>query len=130
MTVFLDLEDALRIGEAVLGAAPQVRDLGMIESAIARPRTSLFGEDAYPSVHDKAAAMLQSLVKNHGLIDGNKSLGFACTAVFLHVNGAPLTLSDDGAAYDLVMAVATGELQEISEIAAALEGGTWTSTST
>lgn len=130
MTVFLDLEDALRIGEAVLGAAPQVRDLGMIESAIARPRTSLFGEDAYPSVHDKAAAILQSLVKNHGLIDGNKRLGFACTAVFLHVNGAPLTLSDDGAAYDLVMAVATGELQEISEIAAALEGGIWTSTST
>lgn len=120
MTIYLTIEDALKIAEAVVGAPPEIRDLGMIDSALARPQASAFGEDAYPTLDLKAAAMLQSLVGNHGLVDGNKRLGLACTSVFLTLNGAPLDLDDETEAYDLVIAVATGELKEVSEIAAAL----------
>jgi len=118
MTVYLTIEDALMIAEAVTGRPAEVRDLGMIESALARPQASAFGEDAYTSIDTKAAAMLQSLVCNHGLVDGNKRLGLACTSVFLTLNGAPLDLDDRTEAYDLVIAVATGELCEISDVAA------------
>ena len=76
MTFFLNVEEALRIAERVTGGVPLVRDLGLIESALARPQTSVFGEDAYPTLDDKAAALLQSLVLNHGLVDGNKRLGW------------------------------------------------------
>lgn len=120
MTLFLTIEEALQIAERVTRATPLVRDLGLIESALARPQTSVFGEDAYPSLDEKAAALLQSLVLNHGLVDGNKRLGFACTSIFLTLNGAPLDLDDDHEAYDLTIAVATGELSEITHIAAAL----------
>lgn len=116
MTVFLTVEEALRIGEAVTGAPLQVRDHGLLESALARPRTSVFGEDAYPTLHEKAASLLQSLVGNHALIDGNKRLGFACTSVFLAINGASLTCSEDEA-YDLVIDVATGQLDTVKAIA-------------
>lgn len=123
MTVFLTIEEALRIAEAVVGGTPEVRDLGLIESALARPRSSAFGEDAYPTLDEKAAAMLQSLVGNHGLVDGNKRLGLACTSVFLTMNGSPLDLDDENEAYDVVIAVATGELSEVSDIASALRHG-------
>lgn len=120
MTVYLTIEDALKIAEAVIGAPPEIRDLGMIDSALARPQASAFGEDAYPTLDLKAAAMLQSLVGNHGLVDGNKRLGLACTSVFLTLNGAPLDLDDETEAYDLVIAVATHHPQEVADIAAAL----------
>lgn len=120
MTRFLTLEEALGIATAVVGGEPEIRDLGLIESALARPQASAFGEDAYPSLDEKAAAMLQSLVLNHGLVDGNKRLGFAATSTFLTLNGAPLTLDDESEAYDLVIAVATSELREVDDIARAL----------
>lgn len=120
MTRFLTLEEALRVAEVATGAPALVRDLGLIESALARPQTSLFGDDAYPTLDEKAAALLQSLVLNHGLVDGNKRLAFACTSVFLTINGEPLELDDEHEAYDLVIAVATSDLSTIPEIAAAL----------
>lgn len=120
MTRFLTLEEALRVAEAVIGETPAVRDVGLLESALARPQTRLFGDDAYPSLEEKAAAMLQSLVLNHALIERNKRLGFACTSVFLTLNGAPLALDDESQAYDLVMAVATSELTEVADIASRL----------
>lgn len=123
MRAFLTLEEVLRIANAVVGGPPEIRDLGLVESALARPQAAAFGEDAYPSLDEKAAALLQSVVGNHALVDGNKRLGVACTSVFLTLNGAPLTLGDDGPAYDVVMAVATGQLTEISDIAHALRNG-------
>jgi death-on-curing protein len=113
---FLDLEDLLRIVRA-LGAGP-VRDAGLLESAAARPRTSLFGEDAYPSLELKAAALLHSLCKNHALLDGNKRLAWAATVAFLRLNGRPARWTQDEA-FELVMAVAEGSL-DLSEIAARL----------
>jgi death-on-curing protein len=116
-TRYLDLEDLLSLVRA-LGTGP-VRDVGLVASAAARPRTSVFGEDAYPTHATKAAALLHSLTKNHPLIDGNKRLAWLACVVFLDVNGLQPDLSDDQA-FTLVMDVATGELDEIDDIASAL----------
>jgi death on curing protein len=84
---FLDLDDLLELARRLLGDPPPVRDVGLLESAVARPRTTVFGEDAYPDLLTKASALLQSVVKNHALVDGNKRLGWLSTAVFLSING-------------------------------------------
>lgn len=119
MTAHLTVEDVLLIAERTLGSAP-VRDIGLIESAVARPAATLFGEDAYPTIHQKAAALLHSLVQNHPLVDGNKRLGLTSVTVFYGLNGWRLTATNDEA-YDLVIAIASGELREVASIAARLE---------
>jgi death-on-curing protein len=91
---------------------------GVIESALARPRATAFGEDAYPSVWEKAAALLHSLVRNHALVDGNKRVGLTACALLLFKNGVALTFEEDEA-YDLVIAVAEGRL-DVAEIAQSL----------
>ena len=114
--IFLDLDSLIHIASRTLGAEPVVRDYGLLESALARPRASVFGEEAYPDLHAKAAALLHSLARNHALVDGNKRLALAATLVFVGVNGQRLTLTNDEA-YDLVIAVATGELDDVAKIA-------------
>jgi death-on-curing protein len=121
--IFLGLEDLLHVAERALGMAPVVRDHGLLESALGRPQATAFGEDAYASIHEKAAALLHSLARNHALVDGNKRLALAGTIAFYGMNGFRLTLSNDEA-YDLVMSVATGELDEVRAIASQLERGT------
>jgi death on curing protein len=121
--IFLDLEALLHVAQRTLGMAPVGRDYGLLESALGRPQTTVFGEDAYPGPHEKAAALLHSLARNHALVDGNKRLALAATIAFYGINGIRLTLSNDEA-YELVMSVATGELDEVGEVAAALERGT------
>lgn len=116
---FLDLEDLLHIAERTLGAPPELRDAGLLEAAVARPQATNFGEDAYPSIHEKTAALLHSVARNHALIDGNKRLALAATIAFLGVNGLRLTLSNDEA-YDLVAAVAAGEVDDVPAIAGRL----------
>ena len=86
---------------------------------IAAGRVTVFGEDAYPDVWTKAAALLQSIVKNHALVDGNKRLGWMATAVFLEINGVRVTGASNDDVYDLVVAVAAGNLG-VDEIAAGL----------
>lgn len=112
----------LRIAERCIDGDLLVRDHSLLESALARPRTSVFGQDAFPTVHGKAAALLHSLCSNHALVDGNKRLAAAAALVFLDVNGAPLTLSEDELV-DLVVAVADGSLTEVEKIAVRLGGG-------
>ena len=104
---YLTLEDLLGL-MAALGVGP-VRDLGLLDSACHRPLTSLFGEDAYPTLASKAAALMHSLAANHALADGNKRLALLATAVFLRANGCLLDLTDDEA-FDLTVSVAAGEL--------------------
>lgn len=116
---FLDLDDLLDLARRLLGDPPPVRDVGLLGSAAARPQTTAFGEDAYPDLITKAAALLQSLVKNHALIDGNKRLGWLATAVFLSINGIDVSSASDDDVYDLVMAVASGSLS-VEEIAGRL----------
>lgn len=113
---YLDLEDLLRITQ-LLGAGP-VRDLGLLDAAAHRPRSTAFGQDVYASLGLKAAALMHSLVRTHPLVDGNKRLGWLATVVFLDINGITVDISDDRA-FELTMAVARGEL-ELDAIAAVL----------
>jgi death-on-curing protein len=126
--IFLDLEDLVHVARRTLGAEPVVRDWGLLESALARPQASAFGADAYSDIEEKAAALLHSLARNHALVDGNKRLALAATIAFLGINGYRLTFTNSEV-YDFVIAVATGELDDVSEIAAAIRTYT-TSTGT
>ena len=121
--IYLELEDLLHIAERTLGHAAQVRDHGLLESALARPRATAFGNDAYVDIHHKAAALLHSLARNHALIDGNKRLALAAVLAFYGVNGLHLTLTNQDA-YTLVMGVASGEHSDVAQIAAVLKHGT------
>lgn len=121
--IYLTLPDLLRVAERVIEADVKVRDYGLLESALARPQATAFGADAYVRLDEKAAALLHSLARNHGLVDGNKRLALGAVIAFYGLNGRRLTLTND-AAYDLVMTVASGVLQEVGEIAAALAEAT------
>jgi death on curing protein len=113
---YLDLEDVLNLVQHLdLGT---VRDFGLLDSATARPRSSAFGRDAYPTIALKAAALLHSIARNHALVDGNKRLAWLATTVFLDLNRQQPQLDDD-AAFELVMKVAEGTL-EVEQIAAQL----------
>ncbi|WP_431984734.1 type II toxin-antitoxin system death-on-curing family toxin [Streptomyces qinglanensis] len=90
MTEYLDEEDVLSIAEITLGSRPGIREWGLLSSAVQRPRSSAFGQDAYPDVFEKAAALLHSVAGNHSLIDGNKRTGWATAVVFLDLNGYEL----------------------------------------
>jgi death-on-curing protein len=90
-----------------------------LQAAIERPKQSAFGEDAYPTLGEKATALMQALVTGHPFMDGNKRIGLASCLLFLELNGM-LQLADNDALADLTLAVATGELREVSEIAGRL----------
>ena len=116
---YLELEDVVALAAILFGDPPPIRDIGLLGSAVARPRTSAFGQDAYPDILTKAAALLQSIVNNHALIDGNKRLGWLSTAVFLEVNGVKaLRISNDDV-YNFVIWVAATS-PAIEEIVARL----------
>jgi death-on-curing protein len=106
-TEFLNLDDVLDLCRKLLGDPPPVRDIGLLGSAVARPQTTLGEEDAYPTITEKAAALLQSLVINHALIDGNKRLGWLATAVFLEINNFSVAHVPNDDVYELVMHVAS-----------------------
>lgn len=119
-TEYLTTEDLVELTVVLMGEPAPIRDVGLLASAAARPSTSLFGEDAYPTLFVKAAALMQSLVGNHPLIDGNKRLGWLATAVFLDLNGVDPTVASNDDVYDLVISVAAGS-REVDDIAADLE---------
>ena len=114
--IYLSYTDLIYIGQRVLGGEIPVRDAGLLESALARPRASALGIDAYRTLTEKAAALTHSLVRNHGLIDGNKRLGLAALIAFLGLNGRRLMWSNDDA-YAFIMDIASGRQDDISEIA-------------
>lgn len=118
----LDAEDLLLVARRTLPEV-RVRDLGLLAAAAARPYASAFGEDAYPSVHLKAAALVHSLAKDHALVDGNKRLALASLITFLGLHDLRLTL-DNAAAYDLIIAIVVDELADVESIALLLEAGT------
>lgn len=102
---YLTTEDLLAL-TADLRVGP-IQDLGLLDSAAHRPSSSVFGRDAYPDIDAKAGALLESIVVNHPLVDGNKRLGWLSVVVFYGLNGIDLEAPDDDA-YDLVIAVANG----------------------
>ncbi|BBZ42146.1 type II toxin-antitoxin system death-on-curing family toxin [Mycobacterium conspicuum] len=119
MTDYLDLEDLLEIARAAVGRDVVVRDYGLLESALARPRASVFGQDAYPHLHLKAAALLHSLLRNHALVDGNKRLAWTACRTFLAINAQWISAPEDER-FDLVIGVASGAIPDLAEIAARL----------
>ena len=120
MTYFLDMETTLAIAARAIEGDPVVADFGLLESALARAKTSVMGQDAYPSVHGKAAALLHSLTKNHCLVDGNKRLAWLATAAFCFINGFLVEAPDDDV-YDFVISIADGTLSDVTVIAAQLQ---------
>lgn len=110
MTAYLDRDDVLTAGAAALGHVPDVRDFGLVEAAVARPRATVFGVDAYPTAVTKAAALLQSLARNHALVDGNKRTAWASAWVFLHINGVELGDFDVDDAEEFVYDVVSRDL--------------------
>jgi death on curing protein len=121
--IYLTLPELLRVAERVLGPQVKIRDIGLLEAALARPQTTAFGADAYPTLDEKAAALLHSLARNHALVDGNKRLALSGLIAFYGVNGRRLAMTND-AAYEFVMAIASGELDTVAEIADKLSGAT------
>jgi death-on-curing family protein len=116
VTEHLDLEDLLAAAEAALGATPSVRDIGLLEAAVARTKASIFGADAYPDLDTKAAALLQSIVSGHPLVDGNKRLGWVALRLFYLLNDADIEAPVDDA-LALVIAVADGSVRDVAAIA-------------
>jgi death-on-curing protein len=119
VTAYLSLEDLLALTRD-LGVGP-VRDVGLLDAAAHRPQAVLYGQEAYPDLDTKAAVLLESIVANHALVDGNKRLGWLATVVFYGLNEVWLEAPDDSA-YELVMAVARGHV-DATFIAEALK--TW-----
>lgn len=120
---YLTLEDLLALADDL--GVPKVRDLGLLDSAAHRPQSSLMGQDAYGGVHEKAAVLLESIVRNDPLVDGNKRLGWMAAFVFYGLNGLnglDLDAPEDDA-YDLVIALATGQ---VGYAEAAERLGSWT----
>jgi death on curing protein len=117
--IHLTTDEALHIARRTLGDDFAIRDVGLLEAALARPATSVGGRDAYPTLLEKAAALVHSAVRNHALVDGNKRLGLTPLIVFLGVNGQRLDATNDQA-YDFIVAIAEGRLDSVETIAAEL----------
>ena len=117
MTEYLEVDSLLALAELFLGKPAEVRDLGLLASAAARPAASMFGEEAYPDLWSKAAALLQSLSNNQALVDGNKRLAWVGTRAFLALNGITLYAVDTDEAERFMSAVASGTLTEVDLIA-------------
>jgi len=115
---YLTTDDLLILIEELGGL--QVRDFGLLDSAAHRPPATVFGDDAYPDLDTKAAVLLESLVRNHPLVDGNKRLGWVAVVVFYGINGLALHAPEDPA-YGLVIGVAESRLS-YAEVATQLAG--------
>ena len=105
---YLELADILQLGREII-ADFRVRDLGLLESALARPKTTVFGDDAYPSFQQKVATLLHSIARNHALIDGNKRLAWSAARLFCLMNDQDIKMKPDKA-YEMVIGVAAGEI--------------------
>jgi death-on-curing protein len=107
---YLDLDDMLAAATAALGRAPEVRDWGLLDAAVNRPKAVAFGEDAYPGLHEKAAALFESLARYHALIDGNERLAWVATRLFYVLNGLDLRAPSVDEGQRLVLSVIDGGL--------------------
>ena len=118
-TVYLDTLQLLTLTGSLLGHAPEVRDVGLLESAMARPRTTVMGAEAYPTVHLKAATLLDSVVSNPALVDGNKRAGIVAAFVFYRLNGVDLDAPHEPL-FQLITSIADGTERDVDAIADAL----------
>jgi death-on-curing protein len=120
VTVYLDLASLLDLAELALGEPAHVRDVGLLSSAAVRPATVAFGVEAYEDAWTKGAALLQSIVLNHALLDGNKRLAWVATRVFLDLNGVPPVVVDVDRAEAFIIQVITHDLDTVDSVAKGL----------
>jgi death on curing protein len=106
---YLELADILKLGREIISDF-RVREIGLLESAVARPKTSVFGEDAYLTFAEKTAALLHSIARNHALIDGNKRLAWSAARLFCLMNDLDINMKQDKA-YEMVVGVAAGQIE-------------------
>ena len=121
--IYLGYAELLHVAERAIAERPRVRDAGLLEAAAARPQTTVLGQDAYPTLEEKAAALTHSITRNHALVDGDKRLALAGLIAFLGVNGRRLTLSNDDA-YDFIVTISTGEHNDVAAIAERIHAAT------
>lgn len=114
------VERLLGIAERAMGERPLVRDMGLLHSSCHRPASVFFGLEQYPTLPEKAAAFMHSVARFHPLVDGNKRLALLGAYAMIGANGARFAINNRQAA-DLTLAVAAGELSEVSEIAKVID---------
>ncbi|MBQ0988336.1 type II toxin-antitoxin system death-on-curing family toxin [Streptomyces sp. F63] len=118
---YLRVREVLDLAELACGGQRvELRDLGLLTSAVHRPQSRMFGVEAYTDLFEKAASLLHSLAVNHPLVDGNKRTAWMCAVVFLDLNGAEMTQVDQDEAYKLVVGAASGEPRDVADIAGRL----------
>lgn len=96
--IYLSVVHVLVIHDQMIkrfGGLPGIRDLGLIESAVGKPQATFDGNDLYNTIFNKAAALLQSLLKNHPFVDGNKRTALTSAGIFLKLNGYQLINDHD-----------------------------------
>jgi death-on-curing protein len=121
VTIYLELEEVLAIHDALVPAQPEVRDVGAIQAALGRPQATAFGQDAYTTIWEKAAALMHSLACNHGWVEGNERTAWVAAMTFLQINGHPLDPGfDQDAAEELVVAIAERRISSVGGIASEL----------
>jgi len=116
VTEYVELEDLLEAAAATIGHPPEVRDIGLLQVAVARPAASAFGEEAYPGLDQKAAALLHAVVTSRPLVDGNKRLGWVAMRLFYRLNRVDIQPTVDQA-FELVVGVARGSISDVRAIA-------------
>lgn len=116
---FLTSSDVVLINEQEVGP-DLLTDFGLLEAAVLRPQQSVFGADAYPDVHSKAAAMMHSLIRNHAFIDGNKRTGVLATILFYNLNGFHIDAAQEDV-IALALDIAEGQI-DVEGIAGILKG--------
>lgn len=121
LVTYLSSEDLRVAGERLFGGKMTVRDWGLLEAALARPKATAFGQDAYPDLHSKAAALVHSIATSHPLVDGNKRLALMAMLLFYGFNGYRLTATEDERV-QVIIEIAAGELDSVPAIAERLAG--------
>lgn len=104
---YLNIVELMMINEELIGKQSQLRDVDLLEAAVLRPQASAFGEDAYPTVVDKAAAFFHSLSRNHAFVDGNKRTSTVALILFLELNDYDIIWKPEEA-LEFILEVATG----------------------
>lgn len=118
MTVYLTSDDVLNINHRFIGPG-QLREFGLLDAAVTRPQMSAFGNDAFPTIHEKAAALLHGLARNHPFITGNKRTAWTATAMFYMLNGYNL-FAEASEIVGLTVDAAEGQIG-VQDIAAILK---------
>lgn len=120
MTVYLSADEVRDFNSRLTGTLNALRDFGLLDGAVMRPQASAFGQDAFPTLHEKAAALLHSLVRNHPFMDGNKRTAWVAVATFYLLNGYQVARADQGDIVSLVVDAAEGQV-DVATIAATLK---------